>query len=77
MPLETLTAAEIAQNYKASLDSVNLINTYVAMATADRPEDYADTVKRNVDHLEIMVAKDYWTTEDMKPLTDAITAGKE
>ena len=47
------------------------------MATADRLEDYADTVKRNVDHLEIMVAKDYWTTEDMKPLTDAITAGKE
>ena len=77
MPLETLTTAEIAQNYKASLDSVNLINTYVAMATADRPEDYADTVKRNVDHLEIMVAKDYWTTEDMKPLNDAITAGKE
>ncbi len=77
MPPETLTAAEIAQNYNASLDSVTLINTYVAMATADRPEDYADTVKRNVDHLEIMVAKDYWTTEDMKPLTDAITAGKE
>ena len=72
MSVETLTTEEIAQHYKASLDSVNLINTYVAMAPADRPEDYADIVKRNVDHLKIMVDKDFWTTEDMKPLNDAI-----
>ncbi len=72
MSVETLTTEEIAQQYKASLDSVNLINTYVAMASADRPENYADIIKRNVDHLKIMVAKDFWTTEDMKPLNDAI-----
>jgi len=74
MSTETLTTEEIAQQYKASLDSVNLINTYVAMASADRPENYADIIKRNVDHLKIMVAKDFWTTEDMKPLNDAIAA---
>jgi len=32
-------------------------------------------VDRNVDHLEIMVAKDFWTTEDLTPLNNAITAG--
>jgi hypothetical protein len=30
-------------------------------------EDWADTVKRNKEHLEIMVAKDFWTTEDLTP----------
>jgi hypothetical protein len=33
-------------------------------------------IQRNVDHLKIMVAKDYWTTEDMTPFTDAIAAGE-
>ena len=35
-----------------------------------------DCVNRNVEHLEIMVAKDYWTTEDMTAVNAAITAGK-
>ena len=33
-------------------------------------------VDRNVEHLELMVAKDYWTTEDMTAVNAAITAGK-
>jgi hypothetical protein len=40
------------------------------------PQDKKDTVKRNVEHLEIMVAKDYWTNEDMTAVNKAITAGK-
>ena len=32
----------------------------------------ANTVDRNVEHLKIMVAKDFWTTEDLTPLTAAI-----
>jgi hypothetical protein len=39
-------------------------------------EDRQDTVSRNVDHLEIMIAKDFWTTEDMSAANAAVTAGK-
>ena len=70
---EEITAEEIAQHYSACMDSVNLINAVVAA-----PADYADdetVLQRNVDHLAAMVLQDYWTTEDMTPLNDAVTAG--
>ena len=67
------TPEEIAQHYSAAMDSVNLINDL--MAQDSRTEEEQDTVDRNVDHLEIMVAKDFWTTEDLTPLNNAITAG--
>ncbi len=70
---ETLTAEEIAQDYSAALDSVNLINKLMALESRDAAQ--ADTVSRNVEHLKIMVAKDYWTTQDLAPLNNAITAG--
>ena len=70
---DTPTAAEIAQHYSAAMDSVNLINTL--MAQDSRTTDEQDTVSRNVEPLQIMVAKDYWTTEDLTPLNNAITAG--
>jgi hypothetical protein len=38
-------------------------------------EDKKDCVKRNVEHLEIMVAKDYWTNEDMTAVNSAIQSG--
>jgi|TARA_Y100000033_G_C2738973_1_gene107421 hypothetical protein len=67
------TPEEIAQHYSAAMDSVNLINDL--MAQDSRTEEEQDTVDRNVDHLQIMVAKDFWTTEDLTPLNNAITAG--
>ena len=70
---DTLTADEIAGHYSAAMDSVNLINAL--MAQDSRTTEEQDTVDRNVDHLEIMVAKDFWTTEDLTPLNNAITAG--
>tara|TARA_R100000951_G_scaffold85350_3_gene73025 strand:+ start:282 stop:512 length:231 start_codon:yes stop_codon:yes gene_type:complete len=73
MPDNTPTAAEIAQHYSAAMDSVNLINELLAQDS--RTTEEQDTVDRNVDHLEIMVAKDFWTTEDLAPLNAAITAG--
>jgi len=42
----------------------------------DTAEDKQDCVDRNVAHLEIMVAKDYWTDEDMTASNAAITAGQ-
>jgi hypothetical protein len=41
----------------------------------DEAADKQDCVNRNVEHLEIMVAKDFWTTEDMTAANAAITAG--
>ena len=35
-------------------------------------EEVEDCISRNVEHLEIMVAKDYWTTEDMTEVNVAI-----
>ena len=67
------TPEEIAQHYSAAMDSVNLINDL--MAQDSRTTEEQDTVSRNVEHLQIMVAKDYWTTEDLTPLNNAITAG--
>ena len=64
-----LTAEQIAKHYSACMDSVNLIN-------GEKPEgmedaDWADCVARNKEHLVIMLAKDFWTTEDLSPLQAA------
>ena len=63
------TAEEIAQHYSAAMDSVNLIKAGKPEDMTD--EDWADCLARNKDHLKIMIAKDFWTTEDLKPLKDA------
>ena len=73
MSEETLTAAEIAQNYSAALDSVTVITDLMDLSS--RTEEETATVSRNVEHLQIMVAKTYWTSEDLDPLNDAVTRG--
>jgi len=67
-----ITAEEIAKHYSSAMDSVNLINGSKPTGMSD--EDWAECIARNKEHLEIMVAKDFWTTEDLTPLQDAITA---
>ena len=76
--MEELTTEEIAQHYSAMGDSVSLINGIIAgTEMADESaEDKQACVDRNVAHLEIMVAKDYWTDEDMTAVNSAITAGQ-
>ena len=73
-----ITAEEIAQHYSAMGDSVDLINGIIdgSLMADDTQEDKNDCVDRNVRHLEIMVAKDFWTTEDLSPSNTAISAGK-
>ena len=76
--MDELTAEQIAQHYTAMGHSVDLINAIVAGdydETMDADER-ADCVSRNVEHLEIMIAKDFWTIEDMTDAEDAITAGQ-
>ena len=73
-----ITAEEIAQHYSAMGDSVTLINGIIdgSLMADDTQEDKNDCVDRNVRHLEIMVAKDFWTSEDMTDANSAITAGQ-
>lgn len=68
-----ITAEEIAQHYKAMGDSVDLINAGQPEDMSD--EDWADCVSRNVEHLKLMKAKDFWTNEDMTAVDAAIAAG--
>ena len=76
--MDEKTAEEIAQDYTAMGHSVDLINAIIAgtKMVDDTAEDKQDCVDRNVEHLEIMVAKDYWTDEDMTAVNSAITAGQ-
>ena len=73
----TREADQIAQDYSAMGDSVALITAVIAgdsMAEEDA-EDRQGCVDRNVQHLELMVAKDDWGSEDMTAVNAAITAG--
>jgi hypothetical protein len=69
--IELTPEQEVQRNYDAAMDSVNLLN-------AGKPEDmtaedWADTVKRNKEHLEIQIAKgDYYAGHDLTPFEDAV-----
>ena len=76
--MDELTAEQIAQHYTAMGHSVDLINAIIA-GTAMADDDAADKqdcVDRNVEHLEIMVAKDFWGSEDMTAANAAVAAGQ-
>ena len=77
MSEEVKTAEEIAQDYTAMGHSVELINGIIdgSKMIDEDPQDKKDTVKRNVEHIQIMLKKDYWTNEDMTASNAAITAG--
>ena len=68
------TKEEIAQDYTAMGHSVDLLD-------AGKPDDmeadeWTATKARNVEHLEIMVAKEYWTDESMTAVNKAIADNK-
>ena len=65
-----MTPERIAQSYSAAMDSVNLINDLKAKSTLT--EEETDRMSRNQEHLSIMLGKDFWTTEDLTPLEDAV-----
>jgi hypothetical protein len=68
---QEVTAEEVARSYTAAMDSVNLL-------VAGKPEDmsdenWADTVKRNKDHLSIQLNKEgFYDGYDLQPFKDAI-----
>lgn len=51
--MENLTQEQIAQSVSAAFDSVDLIN---------RNEDDAETIERNVEHLRIMMAYEWFAS---------------
>ena len=75
---DTPTAEQIAQHYTAMGHSVDLINAIIAgdQMADDDAADRQDCVDRNVEHLQIMVVKDFWGDEDMTAANAAITAGQ-
>ena len=72
---DEITAEQIAQHYKAMGDSVDLINAGQPEDMSN--EDWADCLDRNVEHLKIMLAKDFWTDKDMTAVNAAIALGEE
>jgi hypothetical protein len=65
------TAEQVEQSYKAAMDSVDLLNAGQPEGMSD--EDWADTVKRNKEHLSIQLAKDdYYAGYDLTPFQDAV-----
>jgi hypothetical protein len=67
--IEQPTAEEIACHYSAAMDSVNLINA--GQPEGMTAEDWTNCLARNKEHLTIMLAKDFWTTENLAPLQAA------
>jgi len=75
------TADEVAQIFSAAGDSVTLINSVAGQSTIT--DDDKDTLKRNVDHLEIIKAykkedetTSIWGSEDFTAIDAAVTLGK-
>jgi len=80
IPAELQAAADakqVAQDYSAMGDSVALITDVIAgNCMADQSaEDRQGCVDRNVQHLELMLAKEDWGDEDMTAVETAISAG--
>jgi hypothetical protein len=67
-----ITAEQIAKHYSAAMDSVALIQAGQPEGMEDA--EWADTLSRNQEHLRIMIAKDFWTNEDLTPLEQAAGA---
>ena len=68
--IPTLTPDEIKNWYDLSMACVNSINT---IANSESISIYdIDGAKRMAEHLEIMLSKDWWTTEDLTPFEQAI-----
>jgi hypothetical protein len=67
-------AQQVAQDYKAAMDSVNLINAGKPSDWQGTDAEWADVITRNKEHLQIQVAKgaEYYGSNDLTPFTAAI-----
>ncbi len=75
--MEERTAEQLAQDYSAMGHSISLITDIIAgdSMADEEAADRQDCVDRNVQHLELMKAKDDWGSESMTATDSAISAG--
>ena len=71
------TAEELASDFTAMGHSIALITDVIAgnAMADDDAADRQDCVDRNTQHLELMVAKDDWGSEDFTASEAAISSG--
>lgn len=71
------TAEELASDFTAMGHSIALITDVIAgdSMAEDDAADRQDCVDRNTQHLELMVAKDDWSDEDLSASEAAISSG--
>lgn len=65
---------KIHKHYLIALESVDLINNVISGEEVVKNPKIS--VSRNVGHLKVMRAKDFWEGQDMTPIEDAIVAGE-
>ena len=69
--IELTPEQEIAQSYSAAMDSVNLLNAGKPELMTD--EGWEDCKKRNIDHLNIQLAKpEFYEGYDLTPFENAV-----
>jgi hypothetical protein len=69
--LELTLEQEVQRSYDAAMDSVNLLNA--GQPEKMTAEDWQDCKQRNIDHLNIQLAKgDYYAGFDLTPFEDAV-----
>ena len=71
---DEITKEEIAANYTAMGHSVDLLNA--GKPDEMEADEWTATKARNVEHLELMKAKTYWTSESMTAVDKAIADNK-
>jgi hypothetical protein len=72
--MELTKEQQVAQDYKAALDSVALLQAGKPQEMTD--EEWTDTKARNIAHLQIQIAKgtEFYGDHDLTPFTQAINS---
>jgi hypothetical protein len=75
---EVPSQAELDRHFSAMGDSVDLINAIVAGTRMqnESAQKRQDCIKRNVEHLELMIAKGWFDDRDLSAVNASIAAGK-
>jgi len=65
---------QVAKDYSAAMDSVNLINAGKPADWKGTDAEWADVITRNKEHLQIQIAKGsaYYGSNDLTSFTEAV-----
>jgi hypothetical protein len=65
----------IDSSYLTAMDSVAAISALIAKS--DKTPAEVASLERNIKHLEIMLTKTFWASENLAPLTAAVALGRQ